>query len=77
MFASGTEDSTQQRWEESWSAGVGREMRMTRWLSITAIVLYDFNHKNNQLQSRPVSFRLGYQITPFPGKKQKRSKKNS
>ncbi|MEQ8626119.1 hypothetical protein [Ekhidna sp.] len=49
-------------WQYAALAGVGRRFNISRKLSLSVLVLYDFNYKNNTLNYRPLTPRIGYQM---------------
>ncbi|MEP1095644.1 MAG: hypothetical protein ABJG78_11075 [Cyclobacteriaceae bacterium] len=49
-------------WEYAYLLGTGRKFRFSSKLSGSLSLLYDFNFKNNDLNSRPLVVRFGYQI---------------
>lgn len=58
----GGEANAQSAWQYAHMAGVGRTFRISSKVSFSSTVLYDFNHKQNELHSRPIVFRFGYNI---------------
>jgi len=48
--------------QTAWLAGAGRRFSIARKVSISIMLLYDFNYKNNDLNSRPLTPRIGYQV---------------
>jgi hypothetical protein len=50
-------------WQQAYNLGIGKEIPVLPWLNLTTMVLYDFNHKNNELSTRPFSIRIGYRLS--------------
>lgn len=53
------------RWQESYLLGVGREFKIGP-VRMTSLIMYDFNYQSNDLNSRPLVFRLGVQFSKKP-----------
>jgi hypothetical protein len=57
------ENLVQASWQQAYNLGIGKEIPVLPWLNLTTMVLYDFNHKNNDLSARPFSIRIGYRLS--------------
>lgn len=53
-------------WQEQWLAGIGNEFSLFKFINLSMILAYDFNHRNNNLHSRPFVFKMGYRISQLP-----------
>jgi|GEM_PF-4741346 len=49
-------------WQQEYLVGLGRQFKVTRFLELTVLFLYDFNHRNNTTHPRPFVMRMGYRI---------------
>ncbi|WP_420318815.1 hypothetical protein [Ekhidna sp.] len=49
-------------WQYSTLLGAGRKFNITEKISLSIALLYDFNYKNNTLNQRPLTPRIGYTI---------------
>ena len=49
-------------WQYAALAGAGRRFDLSSKVSLSVSLLYDFNYKNNTLNQRPLTPRIGYQI---------------
>ncbi|MEO1256335.1 MAG: hypothetical protein AAFY41_15810, partial [Bacteroidota bacterium] len=45
-------------WESAYLAGIGREFKIG-FVQMLSMILYDFNYRNNDLNPRPIVFKLG------------------
>ncbi|MEP1096026.1 MAG: hypothetical protein ABJG78_13010 [Cyclobacteriaceae bacterium] len=59
------ESSTPSKWEQATLLGIGRDFSIGP-VRMTSLIMYDFNYLNNNLNSRPWVFRLGFQMTKKP-----------
>ncbi|MEP1032220.1 hypothetical protein [Ekhidna sp.] len=57
------ESSTSTSWQYAALAGAGRRFIISRRMSLSVSLLYDFNYKNNTLNQRPLTPRIGYNIS--------------
>ncbi|MEQ9468193.1 MAG: hypothetical protein RLN88_12320, partial [Ekhidna sp.] len=57
------ESSVPAYWQYAALAGVGRRFSISAKVSLSISLLYDFNYKNNDLNSRPLTPRVGYQVS--------------
>ena len=62
------ESSTAGNWQYEYLLGVGRKFRLLKFVDLTVMFLYDFNHQHNNLHPRPFVMKVGYRITGFPFK---------
>ena len=49
--------------EQSFMMGIGKELALTSKVNLTAMILYDLNYKNNNLNPKPIVIRFGYRIS--------------
>ncbi|WP_421898639.1 hypothetical protein [Marinoscillum sp.] len=49
-------------WQHEYLVGLGRQFKVNRFLDLTVLFLYDFNHRNNTTHPRPFVMRMGYRI---------------
>lgn len=49
-------------WQYAALAGVGRRFNISDKVSLSVSLVYDFNYKNNNLNQRPLTPRIGYQV---------------
>ena len=56
------ESSASAAWQNAFLAGVGRTFNIGKKVSISTMLLYDFNHNNNTLSRRPWVPRIGYAV---------------
>ncbi len=63
------ENQVEATWQQAMNAGIGKELPLTKWLNLTAMILYDFNHKNNNLHPRPIVVRFGYRVSELAFRK--------
>ena len=49
-------------WEYAYLLGAGRKFQLAKKVTVTLSLLYDFNFKHNDLNARPLVFRVGYVI---------------
>ena len=57
------ESTASTSWQYAALAGIGRRFNITRKVSLSVSLLYDFNYKNNTLNQRPLTPRIGYQVS--------------
>lgn len=50
-------------WQNAILLGVGKEFKLFKFLNMTAMVLYDVNHRNNNLYPSPFVTRIGYRFS--------------
>ncbi len=48
-------------WQQAYLLGVGREFSLGP-LMVTTLLLYDFNHRQNELNARPIVFKFGFRL---------------
>ncbi|MEQ9405834.1 MAG: hypothetical protein RIM99_19740 [Cyclobacteriaceae bacterium] len=53
------------KWQEAYLIGIGREFKLGP-VKMTTLVMYDLNFRNNDLNGRPLVFRLGVQFSKKP-----------
>lgn len=56
------ETTAASNWQYATLLGIGRKFRISAKVGINIMLLYDFNYKNNSLNSRPLMPRVGYHI---------------
>jgi len=56
-------------WEQAYMVGIGKEIPLNRVINLTAMVLYDLNHKHNDLHPRPIVVRFGYRMSELAFRK--------
>lgn len=54
------------QWQSAHLLGIGREFKIG-FVQMMSLILYDFNYKNNDLNARPLVFRLGFRFSKQPG----------
>ncbi len=59
------EETIPAQWESAYLLGVGREFKIG-FVQMSSMILYDFNYKNNELNARPIVFRLGFRFSKTP-----------
>ncbi|MEP5611259.1 MAG: hypothetical protein ABJP45_03375 [Cyclobacteriaceae bacterium] len=59
------ESNAPTKWEHANLLGIGRDFSIGP-VRMTSLIMYDFNYLNNNLNSRPWVFRLGFQLTKKP-----------
>ncbi len=47
-------------WQYECLIGLGKEVKIVKSFKLSTFLLYDVNHRNNQLHSLPLVFKLGY-----------------
>ncbi len=52
-------------WEEAYLLGIGRDFKIGP-VGMSTMVMYDFNYQKNDLNNRPLVFRLGFQLSKRP-----------
>ncbi|MFY0689681.1 MAG: hypothetical protein JXQ90_21090 [Cyclobacteriaceae bacterium] len=57
-----TEEGEGYDWQTAVYAGIGREISLFNRVNLTITILYDFNHKNNELHKLPFVTRIGYRV---------------
>ncbi len=57
------ESVTPANWQYAALAGIGRRFNLSPKVSLSVSLLYDFNYKNNTLNQRPLTPRIGYNIS--------------
>jgi len=57
------ENRVETEWQQSFMMGIGKELPLTKSVNLTAMILYDLNFKNNDLNPRPLVVRFGYRIS--------------
>ncbi len=60
-----SEETIPAQWESAYLLGVGREFKIG-FVQMSSMILYDFNYKNNDLNARPIVFRLGFRFSKTP-----------
>ena len=63
------ENLVEAEWQQSFMLGIGKELPLTSFLNLTAMILYDFNYKNNDLHARPIVVRFGYRVSELAFRK--------
>ncbi|NQZ77098.1 MAG: hypothetical protein HRT61_13500 [Ekhidna sp.] len=63
LFGSETQVATE--WQSAYLGGIGREFKLG-FVQMLSMVLYDFNYKNNDMNARPLVFKLGVRFTKQP-----------
>ncbi len=58
-------ESRPAQWQSAYLVGVGREFRIG-FVQMISMILYDFNYQNNDLNARPLVFRLGVRFSKKP-----------
>ncbi|MEQ9404166.1 MAG: hypothetical protein RIM99_11300 [Cyclobacteriaceae bacterium] len=53
------------KWQDAHLLGIGREFKLG-FVQMTSLMMYDFNYQSNELNARPLVFRLGVQFTKKP-----------
>ncbi len=61
-----SEDPPNTQWQSAYMLGIGREFRIGI-VQMMSMVLYDFNYQNNDLNARPLVFKLGFRFSKKPG----------
>lgn len=59
------ESSVSAKWDSAMLLGVGREFRIGI-VQMMSLILYDFNYQSNNLNARPLVFRLGVRFSEKP-----------
>jgi len=54
------ESASPNEWQNACLLGAGRKFTIGKRISLSTMLLYDFNHKNNELSRRPWVPRIGY-----------------
>lgn len=62
----GGESTPSTEWQQAHLLGIGRTFR-AGIVRMTTLIMYDFNHKGNDLNASPFVFRFGVQFTAQPG----------
>lgn len=57
------ESTASTSWQYAALAGIGRRFNISRKVSLSVSLLYDFNYKNNTLNQRSFTPRIGYQVS--------------
>ena len=57
------ENRVETEWQQSFMMGIGKELPLTKSVNLTAMILFDLNYKNNDLNPRPLVVRFGYRIS--------------
>jgi len=65
FFGSGDTRTTTSTWERAYLLGIGREFKIGK-VQLMSTMLYDFNYQNNDLNARPLVFRMGFRIGKKP-----------
>ena len=60
LFAESSQASS---WEYAVLAGIGRRFQISSKISLSVSLLYDLNYRNNTLNRRPLTPRIGYNIS--------------
>lgn len=61
-----SENPPNTQWQSAYMLGIGREFRIGI-VQMMSMVLYDFNYQNNDLNARPLVFKLGFRFSKKPG----------
>lgn len=64
-FFGDSEESRPAQWQSAYLLGIGREFRIG-FVQMISMILYDFNYQNNDLNARPLVFRLGVRFSKKP-----------
>ncbi len=56
------ESNLPSRWQYAALLGAGRKFNISKKISLSVSLLYDFNYKNNTLNQRPLVPRIGYNV---------------
>lgn len=60
-----SEQESDQQWQQAHLVGIGREYKVG-FVRMTSFLLYDFNHRDNNLNARPWTVRIGFQVSKKP-----------
>ena len=61
-----SENPANAEWQSAYLLGVGREFKIG-FVQMMSLILYDFNYQSNDLNARPLVFRLGVRFSKKPG----------
>ena len=67
LFREGA-DSPFVKWEYECLAGLGRTFKLGKMVSMSTMILYDFNHRNNDIHPRPFVVKVGMNLEKMPWK---------
>lgn len=59
------EEDVKSAWQNAYLIGLGREFKIGP-VRMTSMVLYDLNYKNNNLNTRPLVLKVGFEISKKP-----------
>ncbi|MEM8939851.1 MAG: hypothetical protein AAGC64_10940 [Bacteroidota bacterium] len=62
FFGSQEQPMKSSSWQYAYLLGIGREFKIGK-VQMMSLILYDFNHHNNDFNSRPLVFRIGWQFS--------------
>jgi hypothetical protein len=62
----GGEQQEKRGWQKAYLLGIGREFKIG-FVQMMSMVMYDFNYQNNDINARPLVFRLGVRFSKNPG----------
>ncbi|MEM6814371.1 MAG: hypothetical protein AAF600_08250 [Bacteroidota bacterium] len=62
FFGSQEQPMKSASWQYAYLLGIGREFKIGK-VQMMSQILYDFNHQNNDFNSRPLVFRIGWQLS--------------
>ncbi|WP_436516258.1 hypothetical protein [Ekhidna sp. To15] len=61
-----SENPRDTKWQSAYMLGIGREFKIGI-VQMMSMVLYDFNYQNNDLNARPLVFKIGFRFSKKPG----------
>lgn len=69
LFGAASSAESTSHWQYQYLLGIGSEISLFKTANVRIILAYDFNHRNTDLNARPLVVRMGFSLNGLPGKK--------